>query len=152
MNWLKWLLSIPFHLSMLVVIPLTLFLPFITLQEISQVIAYEVPAANSPFTVHAVFSFWFYLALRVPFLYRIYSKIPVLIPLLQMLLLTSVVLNTGLAFLNGWADQALYSKTTAIILMILSVISGRVLMSWWYTKNPLSESINRRTGEGGRFI
>jgi len=138
MNVMKWLLAIIFfHSIMLVVIFLTLMFPFLIYGDIERILHYEVPVSQGNLIVLSICGLFVYLAMRNRFLGLLYRKITILLPLLQMLIYTSLALAAAVMILNKWADQGLYSKGWAITLALLAFVAIRLLMSLLYWKHPI---------------
>jgi hypothetical protein len=141
----KWVYAIVFyHPLMFVFILITFFLPFIALVDLRNIIENEVPSASMPFIMLSWIAFWFYLAMKSEFLGKLYRKITVLLPLLQMLLYTTIALNAGAAIMHKWVDHEPFSKAWAIFYAISAIAAIRLLMSLLYWKYPLVPDGNDR--------
>lgn len=134
---MKWLFALFYHPLMFCYILVSLILPFMLYGDIKGILANEVPTAPMPFILLSWIMFWVYLAMKSKFLGKLYRKVTILLPLLQMLLYTSTALNVAILVLNKWADQGAYSKTMAIVLAVASIVMIRLLMSLLYWKYPL---------------
>ncbi|MFS0841087.1 hypothetical protein [Paenibacillus sp. 1P03SA] len=144
MNVLKWLLALLFfHPLMIGVIFLTFLMPFMIYADLNNILVNEVPVAGGSVIVLSLFAFFIYLTMRVKFLGIPYRKITILLPALQMLIYTSFALSVGVIILNKWADEGLYSKGWAIMLLLLAITAIRLCMSLLYWKYPVVRRTNR---------
>lgn len=125
--------AITFFVGMLLLIA-----PSMTISDIRAILLYEIPLSGGGAAVYALLGLWVYLMARVPYMRNMYSKVTILIPLLQMMIFTGLCMEFGKHFINRWADDAVYSKDTAVILMIVAIIVGRICMSVLYRMFPLS--------------
>ncbi|RAV19452.1 hypothetical protein [Paenibacillus contaminans] len=138
MKILKWLLAIIFfHPVMISVIILTLMIPFMIYGDIKGILIHEVPVSEGSLIMLSFCGFFVYLALRSSFLGIPYRKITILLPMLQMVIYTSLALAAAFMIINKWADQGLYSKGWAITLALLAIVVIRLLMSLLYWKYPI---------------
>lgn len=134
---MKWLLAFFYHILMFAVILFSLFHPFMLFDYIKAALKYDVPQDATPFSVISFFMLWIYIAMKSEFLGKPYRKLTIFLPLLQMIVYTTIALNVGLILLNKWADDGAYSKWVAIVLAIAGVVAVRLLMSLLYWKYPL---------------
>lgn len=125
--------AITFFVGMLLLIA-----PSMTISDIRSILLYEVPLSSGGAAVYALLGLWVYLMARVPYMRKLYGKVTILIPLLQMMIFTGLCMEFGKHFVNRWADDAVYSKETAVLLMIAAIIAGRICMSVLYRMFPLS--------------
>ncbi|MUG47682.1 hypothetical protein GNP95_22270 [Paenibacillus woosongensis] len=144
MRVLKWLLALTFyHPVMLTVIIAMPFLPFMIYDDIKIILINEIPVESGSMIVIGLLGFFVYLATRVQFLGIPYRKITVLLPFLHMIIYTSFALSAGVTILNKWADEGLYSKGWAIMLMLLAIVAIRLCMSLLYWKYPIVRRENQ---------
>ncbi|USG65691.1 hypothetical protein NDK47_26935 [Brevibacillus ruminantium] len=138
---LKWLFAIVVYHPLMLFFMLSLLLqPLLLFPNIGEILTNGVPAYHFPFFILGLQAFWLYIAMKSRFYGFPYRKLTMLLPLLQMCLYTSLALNVGILALNGWADQAYYSKWVAVVLAILAILGVRLLMSLFYWKYPLVQS------------
>jgi len=144
MKVLKWLLAIIFyHQFMFMFIFLMFFMPLAIYSDIKSVLDKEIPVNNGSMIVLSILGFFIYLAMRSKFLGIPYRKITILLPLLQMIMYTSLALAVGVAILNKWADDGLYSKGWAVTLMLVAIVVIRLCMSLLYWKYPIVQRKNQ---------
>ncbi|KAA9001004.1 hypothetical protein F4V43_14255 [Paenibacillus spiritus] len=150
MKWvLKWLFAILYHPIMWVLMLIAFIMPFMIYGDVKRIWNYEVPTDNFNAVLLAFIGLWLFLALRNPFLGRLYRRIPVLLPAMQMAFYTSVGLSLAIALLNGWADDGSYSKSLAAGLAAGAFVAVRLLMSLLFWKNPvMPQAASGRGGEG----
>jgi len=141
---LKWLFAIIYHPIMIMCIFITLFLPFMLYGDLKKILTYEVPTSNTSLMIVSLVSFFVYLAMKSKFLGRPYRKVPMLLPALQMIMYTSTALGIGVAVVNKWADEGLYSKGWAITLALLAIVAVRLGMSFLYWKLPVMQRRGER--------
>ncbi|MBB6634186.1 hypothetical protein [Cohnella thailandensis] len=139
MNVLKWFFIILLYPIMFVMMVLTLIMPFMAYDDLKNVLTYEVPSSGSTLTMVGFCSFFIYLAMKSKWLGMPYRKITILLPMLQMIIYTSLALAIGGTILNKWADQAMFSKGTAIALALLAFVAIRLFLSFLYWKNPIAQ-------------
>ena len=138
MKVLKWVLSICFfHSLMLLIIIIAFFMPFMIYSDIKQVLINEVPGNNANFFIVALVAFFIYLAMRNRFLGIPYRKITILLPLMQMSVYISIALSAALVFVNKWADSGVPAKEWAIIFAVIAFVIVRLCMSLLYWKYPI---------------
>ncbi|MFC6333187.1 hypothetical protein ACFP56_11180 [Paenibacillus septentrionalis] len=140
---IRWILivlaSIFYHPLMLLFLLTLMIAPFQLLEEIIDVIKYEIPiSGTSTFSVLAVSCIFILIAMSNRVLGLIYRKITMLLPLLQMCVYLTIALQIALLILNRWAETGAYSKGTAIMLAILSIVGIRLLVSFLYWKYPIA--------------
>ncbi|MCQ6281303.1 hypothetical protein [Bacillus sp. EB600] len=127
--------------------PVTVFLvifgPIMSFSDLSDVFKYQAPRLALSLPVLVFLGFVLFLSMKVNSLKWIYKKFPVLLPFLQMCFLSLFALQVGLEFANLWADNNFYPKSAAIVLAILSFAIGRLFMSYWYYKYPISYKIHK---------
>ncbi|MEC2072571.1 hypothetical protein [Alkalihalophilus marmarensis] len=120
--------------------------PFLAIDDIRTMLQYGTPTGSVYLFMIGLCSFFLYLSIRIETLSWIYTKWPILWPILQMGLFMLIGLGLGATFLNSWAEHNFPSKGFAIFLAIISFIGVRVLMSWWFHRHPASSPFaNRRT-------
>lgn len=136
---MKWLLAIIYHPIMLITTFIILIQPFMLYDDIRKMIAYEVPVPSFPMVVLTIEALLIYIAMKSDFYGRPYRKIPVLLPLLQMFVYTSIALIIGSRIINLWADQGSLSKGMAVMLAVMVIVVIRLLMSLLYWKTPIVE-------------
>ncbi|MDQ6598113.1 hypothetical protein [Bacillus salipaludis] len=117
--------------------------PIITVSDLSNVFKYEVPKLAFGLPALVLLGFILFLSMKVSSLKWIYKKFPVLLPFLQMGYLSFLALQIGLEFANLWADNNAYPKGVAIVLALLSFVVGRIFLSYWYYKYPISYKIHK---------
>lgn len=140
---IRWILivlaSIFYHPLMLLFSLALMISPFRLLEEIIAVMKYEIPISGpSTFSALAVTGIFIFIAMSNRVLGLIYRKITILLPLLQMCIYLSLALQIALSILNRWAETGAYSKGTAIMLAILSIVCVRLLVSFLYWKYPIA--------------
>lgn len=144
MKVLKWLLAIFFYHQFMFVSIIPMFLmPFMIYSDIKSVLDKEIPVNNGSLTVISLLGFFIYLAMKSKFLGIPYRKITILLPLLQMIMYTSLALAVGVVILNKWADDGLYSKGWAVTYMLVAVVAIRLCMSLLYWKYPIVQRKNQ---------
>ena len=122
---------------------LLIFGPMMTFSDLSNVFKYDAPRLALGLPVLVILGFILFLSMKVPSIKWIYKKFPVLLPFLQMGYLALFALQVGLEFANLWADNNVYSKTVGLVLAILSFVVGRIFLSYWYYKYPISYKIHK---------
>jgi hypothetical protein len=142
------LLSILFAGSFYIFIfPITVLIliigPLMSLTDLLDIFKYEAPRLALGLAVIVIFGFILYLSMRVNSLKWIYRKFPVLLPFLQMCFISFFALQLGVEFANLWADDMMYPKGVAAFLVIIAFVLGRMFLSYWYYKYPISYKIHK---------
>lgn len=132
-----------FFLMFLIIILLLVFLPGFNLSDMLDVAKYGAPRQALPFIILFGISGMLYLSMRLQSLRSIYLRYPVLMPALQMGFIMTAVTNISLMIMNLWADNLVISKTVAITGAIFVILLGRVFISYWYYKYPVSLKMRR---------
>ncbi|MDR6121319.1 hypothetical protein QFZ87_000916 [Bacillus sp. SLBN-46] len=118
-----------------------MFGPIMSLNDLLDIFKYESPRLALGLAVIVLFGFILFISMRVNSLKWIYRKFPVLLPFLQMCFITFFALQLGVEFANLWADKMMYSKGIAAFLAIFTFVLGRLFLSYWYYKYPISYKI-----------
>lgn len=143
----KWITLLFASLFYIILFPTTAFLvifgPLVTFSDLSDVFKYDAPRTAFGLLALVFIGGILFLSMKIPSIKWIYKKFPVLLPFLQMCYLTLFALQVGLEFANLWADNNVYPKMVALVLTILSFVVGRIFLSYWYYKYPISYKIHK---------
>jgi len=134
----KWIFAIFYHPIMILFILLTFLLPLLIFGQWNMALDSGIPSDINWLAFLSIIAFWVYLAMRSRFLGKLYRKITILLPFMQMLLYTGIGLAIGQIFIDQWAEREAYSKDGAALLALLSFAAVRLLMSLFYWKFPLA--------------
>jgi hypothetical protein len=117
--------------------------PLMTYLDLLEVYKYEAPRISLGLPALCFLGIILFLSMKYSSLKWIYKKFPVLLPFLQMCFISLFAMEIGLQFANLWADKLVYGKGIAIGLSVLSIILGRMFLSYWYYKYPISHKVFR---------
>jgi hypothetical protein len=138
------LFAIPFYIFLFPITALVIIIgPLVTISDLSDVFKYSVPKLPLTFPGLFLIGFILFLSMKVDTLKWIYKKFPVLLPTVQMGFLMLFALQVGLEFSNLWADNNVYPREIALVLALLSFVVGRIFLSYWYYKYPISYKIHK---------
>lgn len=126
-----------------VTVLIIVFGPLMTFWDLMDVYKYEAPRLALGLAVLCFLGFILFLSMKYSSLKWIYKKFPVLLPFFQMCFISLFAMQVGLEFANLWADKLVYGKGIAIGLSVLSILIGRVFLSYWYYKYPISHKLFR---------
>lgn len=142
---MKWLVALIYHPIMIPMCIVSLFLPMMIYTDIQQILQHEVPVGGGYSVIVGFIALLIYIAMKSPFFGAPYRAVTILLPLLQMIIYTSLALSSSVWVLNKWANDGAFSKGTAIFLAILAFIISRLLISVLYRKYPLIKSEGKIT-------
>ncbi len=145
MNVVKTAMGIFYNIFMILIYFLIFMGPFLMLSEGMEVIKTGVPKEVLPLASIGILGLLVYTNMKVSFFRGPFNKFPVLTPLCHIMFLIFVITDIFLIVLNGWAEYDYYNRTVAIILAISVLIVGRLFMSYWYTKHPISLKLKEVT-------
>ncbi|WP_114571936.1 hypothetical protein [Exiguobacterium flavidum] len=132
-----YVLLFPVSILMIVIGPLMSFTDMLDVYKLG------APRLDLGLSIIAIVGFILFLSMKYSSLNWIYRKFPVLLPFFQMCFLSFIIMQISLMFANLWADDMLIGKTVAMGLTILTIVIGRVFLSYWYYKYPISYKMMR---------
>jgi hypothetical protein len=137
------ILSIPMFVLFPFVLLIVFFAPMMCLSEGLHMLSSGAPANVFPLAGVGLIGMYLFMSMRWQRMRILYSKIPVLLPGLQIAFIMFALLDTADIVIQAWADHEAFPKSAVMILSAILLVLGRLYLSYWYAKHPISSKVRR---------